>query len=87
MSSLNGVNYTEMYLTDEEFAVVKAMREQEAMVDVKIKFETEEEAVNYTENFPSRKSFWTFNYSDIGLATTTTDEQKVSIYAKYAKKD
>jgi len=84
---LNGINYTEMLLTDEELAVVKAMRKPGTMVNVRINFETEEEAVIYTKDFPNRKSVWTFNHPDIKLATTTTDEQKVSIYANYEKKD
>lgn len=84
---LNGINYTEMLLTDEELAVVKAMRKTGTSTTVRVEFNTEEEAVSYVENFPNSKPVWTFNYPKMELATTTTEGQKTSVYASYEKKD
>ena len=78
---LNGINYTEMLLTDEELAVVKAMRKPVTMVNVRINFETEEEAEKYASSFPNRKDYLDSQGEDFFYSSTL----KTSIYANYEK--
>lgn len=85
--NLNGINYTEMLLTDEELAVVKAMRNEGGKVIVFADFKTENEALEYVANFPKRVDYWTSKHPTESFFSTTTEGQKVNVYANYEKKD
>lgn len=85
-TQLNGINYTEMLLTDEELAVVKAMRSEGSRIVVFVDFKTENEALDYVVNFPKRVDYWTSHHVKSKFVTTTTEFQKVNVYANYEKK-
>ena len=80
---LNGINYTEMLLTDEELAVVKAMREEDSIINVFVNRNNEKEAKEYAKSFPNRKDCLDSQVKDFFYSSTL----KTSIYAKYEKKD
>lgn len=84
---LNGINYTEMLLTDEELAVVKAMRSKGGKVIVFADFETEKEALDYAKSFPRSVDYWFSKHPTEKFVSTTTEGQKVNVYANYEKKD
>lgn len=84
---LNGINYTEMSLTDEELAVVKAMRSEGSRIVAFVNLKTEQEALEYVENFPQRVDYWTSKHPTETFFSTTTEGQKVNVYANYEKKD
>lgn len=86
-TQLNGINYTEMLLTDEELAVVKAMRSKGSRITMFVDLETEKEALEYVENFPRRVDYWTSKHPTETFFSTTTEGQKVNVYANYEKKD
>jgi capsular polysaccharide biosynthesis protein len=80
---LNGINYTEMLLTDEELAVVKAMREEDSIINVFVNRKNEEEAEEYANSFPNRKDYLDSQVKDFFYSSTL----KTSVYANYEKKD
>ena len=79
---LNGINYTEMLLTDEELAVVKAMREKDATINVFVNRNNEKEAEKYASSFPNRKDYLDSQVKDFFYSSTL----KTSVYANYEKK-
>lgn len=78
---LNGINYTEMLLTDEELAVVKAMREEDAKINVFVNRNNEKEAEKYASSFPNRKEYLNLQCGDFFYSSTV----KTSVYANYEK--
>lgn len=82
-TQLNGINYTEMLLTDEELAVVKAMREEDAKINVFVNRNNEKEAEKYASSFPNRKDHLDSQSEDFFYSSTL----KTSVYANYEKKD
>lgn len=80
---LNGINYTEMLLTDEELAVVKAMREEDAKINVFVNRKNKKEAEKYASSFPNRKDYLDSQVKDFFYSSTL----KTSVYANYEKKD
>lgn len=74
-----------MNLTDEELAVVKAMRSEGGKVIVFVDFKTEEEALEYVESFPQKVDLWTGHNVKRKFVNTTTEGQKTNVYANYKK--
>ena len=79
---LNGVRWTEMLLTDEELAVVKAMREDNSTINVFVNRKDRKEAEEYAESFPNRKDYLDSQGEDFFYSSTL----KTSVYANYEKK-
>lgn len=84
-TQLNGINYSEQLLTDEEVAVIKAVRNG-GYVNLFVNVETEQEAKRYVESFPNHKEEWTNYHENTNLITITTEGQKTSLYVNYDKK-
>lgn len=80
---LNGINYTEMLLTDEELAVVKAMREKDATINVFVNRKNEKEAVEYANSFPKVDEALSVAGSDFFYSSNV----KTGVFANYEKKD
>lgn len=81
-SILNGVRWTEMLLTDEELAVVKAMREDDSIINVFVNRKNEKEAEKYASSFPNRKSYLGLQGEYFFYSSTL----KTSVYANYEKR-
>ena len=86
MSELDGVKYEQMWITEEETAVVKAMRKKGGKVIAFSDFETEREAFEYVENFPNKVDYWTTKHPEQKFYSTTTKGHTTSVYANYEKK-
>ena len=80
---LNGINYTEMLLTDEELAVVKVMREEEPSINVFVKRENKTEAEKYVFNFPNRNVFYDMQNDAEKFVYVSTG--KTNVFADYEK--
>lgn len=85
MPIVNGINYNEKMITDEELAVVEAMR-LGGRISIRRLFESEKEAVEYVDSIPNVHPVWTFNWPESGIATVTTKNQKLEVIAEYPKK-
>lgn len=81
-SILNGVRWTEMLLTDEELALVKAMRENDATINVFVNRKNEKEAEEYANSFPKVDEA----LSVVGSNFFYSSNMKTSVYASYEKK-
>ncbi|MEG0552774.1 MAG: hypothetical protein RR533_04510 [Carnobacterium sp.] len=81
-SILNGVRWTEMLLTDEELAVIKAMREEDSIINVFVNRKNKKEAEKYASSFPNRKDYLDSQVKDFFYSSTL----KTSVYANYKKR-
>lgn len=75
-----------MNLTDEEKSVVEAMRSEGGRVMVFVDFKTKKEALEYVANFPKKVDYWTTHHTKSKFVNTTTEGQKINVYANYEKK-
>ena len=85
MTVVNGISYSEKFITDEELAVVEAMR-LGGRISVRRLFESEKEAVEYLDSIPNVNPVWTFNWPESGIAIVTTTKQNLEVVAEYPKK-
>ena len=79
--NVNGINYSEKFITDEELAVVEAMRLQSTAINVFVNFETAQQAIDYAESFPNKKDHLT-SYGE-GESFVYVATGKTSVYARY----
>ena len=82
MPVVNGINYNEKMITDEELAVVEAMREKDATINVFVNRKNEEEAEEYANSFPKVDEALSVAGSDFFYSSTL----KTNVYANYEKK-
>ena len=83
--TVNGINYNEKFITDEELAVVEAMRIEGTTINVFVNFDTEQEATDYAESFPNKKNHLTSYNEDKSFIYVGNG--KTSVYAEYGKEN
>lgn len=64
----NGINYTSMMITDEEKAVIDAMRIG-GKVDLWVPFAIKEDAKNYIDEFPFNDSVYISDHTDVDVTS------------------
>lgn len=84
MPIVNGINYNEKMITDEELAVVEAMRLEGGSIFLFVDLESEKDAMSYIESFPNKRDYSTHYHEDSPLITAMTDN-RTSVYARYKK--
>ena len=82
--NVNGINYNEKMITDEELAVVEAMRSEGGSIFLFVDLEYEKDAMSYIESFPNKIDYSTHCHEDSPLITAMTDN-RTSVYARYKK--